>query len=139
MMPLYSREYGFEQLQRRLGRTFAVRLLLDLILHRVHGPHSTRQWMERLAISRYGAADTADLVPHFTEITIDDVVKPTKWCEDADRPTRLDPAPCSLAVGEPLTISSSDLCSKSVQKQSAVACDLLLVSDRLLVITVPTD
>ena len=108
LMPLYSREYGFEHLRRRLGRTFAVRLLLDLIIHRVHGAHSTRQWMERLAISRYRAQDaTLD----FTEITIDDVVSPTKWCENADRPTQADPAPCSLAVGEPLTIVPSDLCN----------------------------
>ena len=110
ILPLYSREYSFERLRRRLGRLWALRLLIDLVIHRVHGAHSTRGWIERLVSSRYGAPLTPKPVAEFAEITIDDVMKPTKWCADADAPSRWNPAPCSIAVGEPRTIRGSELC-----------------------------
>ena len=110
ILPLYSREYSFERLRRRLGRLWALRLLIDLVMHRVHGAHSTRGWIERLVSSRYGAPLAPEPLAEFEEITIDDVMKPTKWCADADAPSRGNPAPCSIAVGEPRTIRASELC-----------------------------
>ena len=44
------------------------------------------------------------------EITIDDVMKPTKWCDAADAPSREDPAPCSTALGEPRTVHAYKIC-----------------------------
>ena len=95
------------------------RLLLDLVLHRVHGAHSTRGWMERLAVARYGAPTAPEPLSQLNEITIDDVMKPTKWCEAADAPTRNNPAPCSLAVGEPRVVTAAALCRNHFREGEA--------------------
>ena len=81
---------------------------VDLVLHRVYGAHSTRLWIEALVDARFGPVDTGPAP--IDEITIDDVLKPTAFCADADNPTADNPAPCSLVVGEPRRISPAELC-----------------------------
>ena len=81
---------------------------VDLVLHRVYGAHSTRLWIEALVDARFGPVDTGPAT--IDEITIDDVLKPTAFCADADNPTADNPAPCSLVVGEPRRISPAELC-----------------------------
>ena len=144
--PCPGSRYSFERLRRRLGRLWALRLLLDLVLHRVHGAHSTRGWIERLVSSRYGAPRAPEPLAEFgtelrlaivvwvwpiwvercaifdvpDEITIDDVMKPTKWCDEADAPSRRNPAPCSIAVGEPRTIQAFELCQNPYRKGETI-------------------